>query len=230
MLGNLPPALLALVLLAAGSGALGASVGTPERAGVPPDRVEGVATIEGDGPAANAVVYLVPESIEAPTAAAEPSDGGVYYMDQLGLRFDPHVLVVPRGAVIEFMNSDQVLHNIFAPPLQTEGFDLGTWPQGETRRHTFEEPGVYVLLCAVHPDMEAFIVVVPTRHYALTDANGSFSIDGLAPGRYRLFAWHERCGPYESVVDIGAGGTSVEIDMTVTGHRRSDAADPGAEK
>lgn len=220
MPGSLPPALLALLLLAAGSGALGASTGAPEGAGVPPGRLDGVATIEGDGPAAHAVIYLVPESIEAATGADEPNDAGLYHMDQRGLHFDPHVLVVPRGAVVEFMNSDQVLHNIFAPPLETEGFDLGTWPRNETQQRTFEEPGVYVLLCAVHPDMEAFIVVVPTRHYALADANGSFAIDGLAPGRYRLFAWHQRCSPYESVVDVGTGDTSVEIDLTVTGHRR----------
>ncbi len=220
MFGNLPPALLALLLLAAGSGALGASVGTPERIGVPPERVAGSVTIEGVGPAENAVVYLVPESAEAPLATDEPAAGGLYRMNQRGLHFDPHVLVVPRGAVVEFMNSDQVLHNIFAPPLQTEGFDLGTWPRNETRRHTFEEPGVYVLLCAVHPDMEAFIVVAPTGHYGLADASGSFGIDGVGPGRYKLFAWHERCAPYESVVEVGTGDTSVEIEMTVTGHRR----------
>lgn len=218
VLGSLPPALLAVVLLAAAGGALGASVGAPERAGLSPDRIEGAATIEGNGPAASAVVYLLPESTEAPPLIEEAPDGGLYHMDQRRLHFDPHVLVVPSGAVVEFMNSDQVLHNIFAPPLETEGFDLGTWPRNETRRHTFEEPGVYVLLCAVHPDMEAFIVVVPTRHYALTDANGSFSIDGLAPGRYKLFAWHERCDPYESVVEVGTDGTSVQIEMTVTGH------------
>jgi plastocyanin len=198
--------------------ALGASLGSTQRSDVPLARVEGVATIRGEEPAGDAVIYLVPGTAEDPAASVPPIDG-LHRIDQRGLQFDPHVLVVPVGATVEFTNSDDVLHNIFVPRLETEGFDLGTWPRGETRRHTFHEPGVSVLLCNVHPDMEAFIVVVPTIHYALTVEDGSFAIEDVPPGTYTLFAWHERSHSYETTISATEGTQRVAIALSVVSRR-----------
>lgn len=212
--------LLAVAIIVASLGTLSATAEPPATFSTPTGRVEGSTTIRGSEAANNAVVYLVPGAARGPLSAEPPRRDGPYHMDQHRLQFDPHVLVVPAGATVEFLNSDQVLHNIFAPPLDTEGFDLGTWPQSETRRHTFPEPGVNVLLCNVHPDMEAFIIVVPTRYYALTDEDGSFSIDDVPPGRYTLFAWHERCDPYEMAVEIGDGTNEVSVVLSLVGSRK----------
>ena len=34
------------------------------------------------------------------------------HLDQKGCRFEPHVIVVPVGATLEFLNSDKVSHNV----------------------------------------------------------------------------------------------------------------------
>ncbi len=208
-----------MAIIAASLGTLSATAGSLLAFLAPISRVEGYTTIRGSEAADNVVVYLVPDAVRGSLPAESPRPDGPYHMDQRRLQFDPHVLVVPVGATVEFLNSDQVLHNIFAPPLDTDGFDLGTWPHSETRRHTFQEPGVNVLLCNVHPDMEAFIVVVPTRYYALTDKDGAFSINGVPPGRYTLVAWHERCDPYEMGIDVGDGTNEVPILLSLVGRR-----------
>ena len=44
----------------------------------------------------------------------------------------------------------------------------------------------------LHTWMSAAIVVSDSPHFAVTDENGGFNIDGLPPGEYELEVWHER--------------------------------------
>ncbi len=170
--------------------------------------VHGKVEIRNLDVAVDAVVYLERTGASARERTGVRSQEGVVgddevvRMDQFGLQFSPHVLVIPVGTVVEFTNSDDVLHNIFAPAFGGEAFDLGTWPKGERRTHRFDEPGISTILCNVHPEMEAYIVVVPTEHYAQTGEDGGFRIEGIAAGTYILHAWHERCHPLERIVEI----------------------------
>jgi hypothetical protein len=68
---------------------------------------------------------------------------------------------------------------------------MGTWPKGQTRKFTFDTPGVVPLLCNVHPEMSGYIVVTPTPYYAETDQAGNFKIAEVPDGSYRVTAWHE---------------------------------------
>ena len=82
-------------------------------------------------------------------------------MDQKNLKFIPHVLPVLIGTTVDFLNSDDVLHNVFSPDKCCEKFNLGSWPKGHTKSYTFKEPGcTSTLLCNVHPEMEGHILVV----------------------------------------------------------------------
>ena len=51
-----------------------------------------------------------------------------------------------------------------------------------------------VILCNVHSDMSAYIMVVDTPYHAMTDKNGRFHISNVPPGTYTLRAWHESGG------------------------------------
>jgi plastocyanin len=158
--------------------------------------VRGTVTVKGVKNPADAVV-----SLEAPGLPVVPSKEPVK-IDQKGFRFVPHVSVVVPGTAIRFLNNDPEPHNVYSP----EGrYNLGTWPTGETRDHVFTQPGIYSQLCNVHPDMLAFVVVVPTPYFAKTDATGRFEIRGVPPGKYTAVVFHEKKDGLEQAVVVGAG-------------------------
>jgi hypothetical protein len=60
-------------------------------------------------------------------------------------------------------------------------------------------------MCEQHPWTHAWIAVLDHPYYAQTAANGTFSIDGIPPGRYRVRAWHPGLGYADDSVTVGAG-------------------------
>jgi len=135
------------------------------------------------------VVYL-----EAIPGKTFPPPAKPLEMDQKSLLFQPHLLVAPVGATVEFLNSDKVAHNIFWPAINGNkklGHNLGTWPTGEKRAFKFDTPGIVPLLCNVHPEMSGFVIVTPTPFYAESDASGSYKIADVPNGSYSVSAWRE---------------------------------------
>lgn len=123
-------------------------------------------------------------------------------MDQKGMLFIPHVLPVVAGTTVKFLNSDPVPHNVFSP----EGkYNLGTWPQGDTKEYKYDKPGVYTQLCRVHTEMEAFVVVLDTPYFATTDKTGAFEIKNVPPGKYTLVAWSEKLKEVRQPITVEAG-------------------------
>jgi plastocyanin len=132
--------------------------------------------------------------IEAIPGKTFPAPAEKVVVDQKGLLFQPHVVAVPVGSTVEFLNSDKVAHNIFWPSVagnKKMSHNLGTWPSGQKREFKFDTPGIVPLLCNVHPEMSAYVLVAPTPYFALTDADGSYKITNLPDGQYNVAAWHE---------------------------------------
>jgi len=168
-------------------------------------------TIEGKVSTGKSVVYV--DTIAGktfPAPAAKP------VMDQKGLVFNPHVMVVQQGTTVEFLNSDTVQHNVFWPSISGNKkltHNLGTWPKGEKKSFKFDDPGVVPLLCNVHPEMSGYIVVSPTPYFAETDAGGSYKIDNVPDGKYNVVAWHEGMKPQTKSVDVAGSG---KADFTLS--------------
>ncbi len=144
--------------------------------------VEGSVTRAGGG--ANLVVFIA----EAP--GSFPAGSEHLVMDQKKMTFLPHVLPILVGTAVDFVNSDSVGHNVFSP--DNESYNLGTWPKGERRSYTYKKVGVYTQLCSIHPEMEAFILVLQNPYFAMTKADGHFSIPNVPPGHYVLKVWGEK--------------------------------------
>lgn len=117
-------------------------------------------------------------------------------MIQKGKKFIPHVLVVQKGASVEFPNYDPIFHNAFSN-YSGQIFDVGLYKPGSTRTVRFSRPGVVRVFCNIHANMSAVIVVVDTPYFSSTDKDGSFRIEGVPPGEYKLEAFHERATPEE---------------------------------
>jgi plastocyanin len=132
--------------------------------------------------------------VEGMPGKAFPKPDKPVTVSQKALRFVPHVLAVPAGASVDFLNGDNVQHNIFWPAISGNkklGHTLGTWPKGQVRMFQFTTPGIVPLLCNVHPEMSAYIIVTPTPYLAETDESGNFQIADVPDGSYTLTAWHE---------------------------------------
>src|SRR5271157_810990 len=165
------------------------------------------------GVAGESVVYV--DTIAGKTFPA-PAEHTV--MDQKGLLFQPHIVVVLVGTTVDFLNSDKVAHNVFWPSLmegtkKLPGKNLGTWPQGEKRSFKFDQPGVAAMLCNVHPEMSGYVVVTPTPYHATTDKSGSYKIDNVPDGQYSVVAWHEGAKSQSKAVAV-AGDTKADFTLS----------------
>ena len=153
--------------------------------------------------------------VEAVAGKTFPVPAMPLQMDQKSLLFQPHILVAPVGATVEFLNSDKVQHNIFWPAVSGNkklGHNLGTWPTGEKRAFKFEAPGIVPLLCNVHPEMSGYVIVTPTPFYAESDDAGNFKITNVPDGSYTLTAWHEGFKAQSKPVAV-AGATKADFTL-----------------
>ncbi len=125
-------------------------------------------------------------------------------------------MAIQQGATVDFVNSDNVQHNVFWTSIggdKKAGHNLGTWLKGEKRSYTFDKPGVVPLFCNVHPEMAAYIIVSPTPYFAETDDNGNYSINDIPDGSYTLVVWHE--GTKNQTKSVAVSGDT-KADFTVS--------------
>jgi plastocyanin len=148
-------------------------------------------TISGQvsGVPGQSVVYV--DAISGKTFPA-PTEHPV--IDQKSLVFQPHVTAVQVGTTVDFLNSDSVAHNVFWTSIggnKKLSHNLGTWPKGEKKSFKFDTPGTVPILCNVHPEMSAYLVVAPTPYFATSDQAGNYKIENVPDGSYTVTAWHE---------------------------------------
>lgn len=137
-----------------------------------------------------------------------------YVMDQRNLTFLPHVLVIPLGATVAFPNNDKVDHNVFSLS-RTKKFNFGKYKPGVSHSVRFDKAGIDELRCDIHAEMRAYILVMKSPYYALTDENGRFKIDisGLPPGKYRLKTWHSKLKNGSMIIELNGGSKEVNIKL-----------------
>lgn len=161
-----------------------------------------------DRAARDAVVYL--ERADGPAPRPEPRH---VVMDQKNLAFVPRVLVVVEGTTVDFTNSDDIQHNVFSPSRAAGAFDLGSYSRGEARSVTMGQAGDVLVLCNIHMEMEAHIVVVRDPFFALTDAEGRYQIADVPPGRYTVKVWRSHWLPSERSLEV-TDAAAITLDVT----------------
>ena len=139
-----------------------------------------------------AVVYAVPEKTAPLAPPREPA-----VIEQRDLRFHPPVLPVLQGTRVLFPNYDPLYHNVFSVS-PARPFNLGMFGPNEARGIVFDRPGIVEVRCMVHREMVAYVVVLTTPHFQMSDPTGAFAFRDLPEDRYRVHAWSPRCGALES--------------------------------
>jgi plastocyanin len=133
--------------------------------------------------------------------------------------FKPSFLVVPVGSAIGFPNLDDELHNVFSYS-KARRFDLGRYPQGESKTVTFDRPGIVKIYCEIHPWMRAAVVVVENPFFTQVSKSGEFSIDGIPAGEYTVVMWSMDGGSEEVEVRVPPTG-AVEVKVALSGREGS---------
>jgi plastocyanin len=173
-------------------------VATPAWAG----RVEGTVTVtRPDGVDASPVlVYIVGFDEKPPKKTVT--------ITQKKKRFLPSLVAITAGQSITFPNGDPFLHNVFSPS-STRPFDLGSFPEGETRDRKFPDTGVIDVYCNIHSEMSATIVVLPNRRFTFADADGTFAITGVPAGTWTIYAYSRRARePVSAEITVADDGTT----------------------
>jgi len=169
--------------------------------------------IVSGGKLANVYLYIkfgITPSIE--TSSATP-----VVLDQKGCRYTPHVIALQQGGTVVFKNSDPTMHNIhITSPTESGSIDVSQGPMGQPQTQSFSSPQAMLpVRCNNHPWMNAFINVAPSPYFAVTGADGSFTISGLPPGNYTLAAVHEKLGEQDIQVTVPAKSIA-KADFTFT--------------
>jgi plastocyanin len=153
-----------------------------------------------------ALVYIDNVKGEFPPPKKNP------FMGQKGMVFAPHVLPVLKGSIVDFTNDDTVAHNVFSPPGAPVRFNLGLYGVGVKKTVTFDQLGEVPLLCNVHPEMLAYVIVLQNPYFALTDNAGKYEIKNVPAGSYKLKVWHEKLQETAKDVTVEEGKT-VTVDF-----------------
>ncbi len=164
----------------------------------------------GDGQVVeSAVVYLV----EVAKGKDWPAPGKKPEIDNVKCRFVPEVQVIPAGPM-DVVNTDPVLHNTHGYYGKRTAFNLALPNKGQRIPVELPRVGTVRVDCDAHGWMEGWIYVVDNPYYAVTGADGKFSITDVPPGDYTLVAVQPFTGPVETQVTVAGGQpTTLEVEL-----------------
>jgi plastocyanin len=172
-----------------------------------------------DGSLANVFV-----AIDGAVKSAPPAPAEAVTIDQRGCVYTPRVIGARTGQTLEVRNSDNLLHNVHSLSGGGNAFNVGQPLSGMV--YTFQLRDEEVMLrikCDVHRWMTSYVGVVSHPYFAVSAADGTFSIANVPPGDYTLRAWHERYGDLRLRAQVKPGQTTV-ADFSYSGSEKAPLA------
>jgi hypothetical protein len=152
---------------------------------------------------ANVVVSVkdVPGTWDAPTTPAVVTWEACMYR--------PRVQGAVKDQKLEHRNADPTLHNVHAFAGTMTQYNQAAPLGGAPIVRSLDQAGiVYRLKDDIHPWEVGYVVVAANPFFAVTGADGSFTIRDVPAGTYKLEAWHELYGTKTIDVTVRSDGTS----------------------
>ncbi|HWC98192.1 MAG TPA: carboxypeptidase regulatory-like domain-containing protein [Candidatus Sulfopaludibacter sp.] len=134
---------------------------------------------------------------------------GSVLLNQHGCLFEPRVLGMRAGQMLDVKNSDTVSHNVHPKPTNNYDWNQQQSPGSPDLQHKFPRADVMIpVKCNVHSWMRAYIGVVDHPYFAVTGPDGSFELKNVPPGDYTLAVWQEKLGEQKQTVHLAPSGTA----------------------
>jgi hypothetical protein len=169
--------------------------------------------VANNGKLQNVFVYVksgLPANVSFPPQTSEVA------LDQKGCKYVPHVLGLHTGASLKIASSDQTNHNVHPMPKNNREWNDTIFPSADPITRKFTKPEVMIPVgCGIHKWMRAYIGVLDHPFFAVSDANGQFTLKGLPPGEYEVEAWHELYKAQSLKVKVEPKGDA-KADFTFT--------------
>jgi plastocyanin len=168
-----------------------------------------VQVVDSSGqPLSDGVVYI--ESIHKQVL---PKPTRSAFIEQKARKFTPLVTVVQTNTEIAFPNNDTVRHHVysFSTP---KVFELKLYSGTPGNSILFDKPGTVIVGCNIHDQMVAYIHIVDTPYFALTDKTGKAVVNGVSAGQYNLKFWHYKTAnapAYEQPLTVAATDMAANI-------------------
>lgn len=129
-------------------------------------------------------------------------------------RFEPEMQVIRPGS-IAVVNHDPVLHNTHGYYGRRTAFNTALPNQNQSITAELLKTGTVRVDCDAHGWMEGWVFVRDNPYYAVTGADGKFSITNVPPGTYKLVALQPYSKLVEQPVTVDAGKpTGLTIELT----------------
>ena len=139
-------------------------------------------------------------------------------LESMNCKLTPRMQAAVTGSAVNIIGHDQFRQHLRfvagGETAQRATILLGGGEQVIPTELPFKAPGMVAVRDSGHAWTHAWLAVFDHPYYALTGANGAFTIDGVPPGKYTLKAWHERSAVASQSVDVGANG-AVKVDLTL---------------
>jgi len=160
------------------------------------------------------VVVMLKNVTGKSTGASAPA----VELDQKGCEYSPQIMAVQTGEKIIVKNSDPVLHNVHTVPTVAGNPEMNQaqMPGGADLTFSFPKAENFLKFkCDVHPWMFAWVTVVDSPYFAVTDKDGKFTIKDVPPGKYTVTALHRKAAPEGMDKEVEVAGSDVTADFTL---------------
>ncbi len=162
-------------------------------------------------------VVVIVKGLEGKSTGAASAPAA---MDQKGCEYIPQIHAVQTGQKIVVKNSDPVMHNVHTVPTASGNKEENKGQAAGAPDLTFSIPAAENFLkfkCDVHPWMFAWVTVVDHPYFAVTGADGAFTIKDVPPGKYKVVALHRKGAPtgVEKEIEVKADGATADFVVEI---------------
>jgi plastocyanin len=161
------------------------------------------------GELADVVVSLKGVTGKSTGASAPP-----VVIDQKGCLYTPTIVAVQTGQKVVVKNSDNCIHNVHTKPAadgNQEANDV-QMPGGADLTYTFAKPEPFLKFqCDVHPWMFAWVTVIDSPYFCVSDKDGKFVIKNVPPGKYTVEAAHRKLGAQTQEIEVADKNVTVNF-------------------